>query len=54
MIIRAGRDGNWRTSRNYPNYRIVKIGQSTEKSPEYLRKLTLVQTPVKDYQLRLV
>ena len=33
---------------------IVKIGQSTKKSPEDLKRLAVTQTPVKDYQLSLV
>ena len=40
--------------RNYhPNYSI-KIGQNTEKSPVELRRLAVIQTPVKYHQLRLV
>ena len=31
--------GNKGTSRDHPNYSIIKIGQNTEKSPRHLRKL---------------
>ena len=37
-----------------PNYYIIEIGQNTEKSPEDLAKLVVIQTPVKNYQLTLV
>ena len=37
-----------------PNYSIVAINQNTEKSPGDLRRLALIQTPVKDYHLTLV
>ena len=39
---------------NYSNYSIVEISQNTEKSPGDLRRLTVTQTSVKDYQLMLV
>ena len=45
----AGIVGNRRTSRDYPNYSIVKIGQNTEKSPSDLRRLTVTQTLMKDH-----
>ena len=47
----AGRVGNRRTNRYHPNYRIVEIGQNTEKSPVHLRRLSVTQTPVKDHRL---
>ena len=34
-----GRIGNKRTSRDHPNYSIIKIGQNIEKSPGDLRRL---------------
>ena len=46
IIKRTG--GHDRTSEDYPNYSIVKIGQNTEKSPGDLRRLAVSQTPVKD------
>ena len=46
--------GNKRTSGDHWNYNIVEIGQNTEKSPGYKRKLVVYQTPVKDHQLTLV
>ena len=36
--------GNKRTSGNYLNYSLVKIGQNTEKSSGYLRRLAVTQT----------
>ena len=42
----TGELGNKRTSGDHPNYLIVEIDQNTEKSPGYLRKLALTQTPV--------
>ena len=41
----TGRIGNRRKNRNYPSYRIVKIGQITEKSPGDLRRLVVTQIP---------
>ena len=45
---------NKMTSRDHPNYSIIKIGQNTEKSPGDWRRLTVAQTPVRNYQLTLV
>ena len=50
---RVGKIGNRRTSRDHPNYSILKIGQNTDKSPGDLRGTDATQIPVKDYQLRL-
>ena len=36
------------------NYRIIKIGQNTEKSPGDLRRLAVTQTSVEIHQLMLV
>ena len=47
----AGGVRNRKISRDHPNY-IVEVGQNTEKSPGYSRRLT--GTPVKDHQLKLV
>ena len=41
-------------SGDHPNYCIIEIGQNTEKSPEDLRRLAVIQTPVKDHQLTLM
>ena len=41
-------------SRVHPDYRIIRIGQNTEKSLRDLRKLAATQTPVKDQKLTLV
>ena len=42
---------NQRTSGDHLEYCIIKIGQNTEKSPGDLRRLTVTQTLVKNYQL---
>ena len=49
-----GRVGNRRKTGNHPNYCIVKTNQNTEKSPGYMRRLAVAETPVKDHQLMLV
>ena len=46
--------GNKRMSGDHPNYCITEISQNTEKSPEDLKRLDVIQTPVKDHQLILV
>ena len=43
--------GNKKTSRDNPNYSIIKISQNPEKSPGDLRRHVVTQTPVKDHQL---
>ena len=40
---------NQRTSGDHPDYCIIKIGYNTEKSPGDLRKLAVIQTPMKDH-----
>ena len=45
---------NRRTSRDFPDYSIVEVGQNSEKSPGDLRRLAVTRTPVKNYQLTLV
>ena len=47
----TGRLGNQRTSGEHPNYSIIKIGQNTEKSSGDLRRLAVIQTTMKNYQL---
>ena len=49
----ARRVGNRRTSRDRPNYCIVKIVKNTEKSSGDLRTLVVTQTPVKDHRLQV-
>ena len=39
--------GNKRTSRSHACYSIAEIGQNTEKSPEELKRVAVVQTSVK-------
>ena len=54
LVKGTGGVGNLKTSRDHPNYSIVRIGQNTEKNPGHLRRLAVTQTPVNDYQLTLV
>ena len=49
----TGEFRNQRTSGDHPDYNIIKISQNTENSPGVLRRLAVIQTPVKDYQLTL-
>ena len=55
-LQRIGKEklGNTRTSRDHPNYSIIKIGQNSEKSPGDSRRLAVTQTPVRNYNLTLV
>ena len=51
--------GNWRSWKLQDvgetiNYRIIKISQDTEKSPEDLTRLVVTQTRVRNHQLSLV
>ena len=46
----TGRIENQRKNRDHPNYSIVGIGQNTEKSPGDLRKVAVIQTPVKNHK----
>ena len=41
--------GSWRTSGDHPNDSII-----TEKSPGYLRRFAVTQTPVKNHRLMLM
>ena len=45
---------NKTSSGENPNYRIIKIGQNTEKSPGNLKRLADTQIPIRNYQLTLV
>ena len=38
--------------RDHPNYSIDENGQNTEKSPGDLRRLAVIQNPMKDHQLQ--
>ena len=57
-LQRLGKETGWyrnqKTSRDHPDYRIDKISQNTEMSPEDLRRLAVTQTSVKDHQLTMV
>ena len=46
--------GSWRTGRDYPNDSIAKKGQNPETSPGDLRRLAVIQTPVKNHQPKLM
>ena len=50
----TGSLGDKRMRGDHSDYSIIEIGQNTEKSLGDLRRLVVTQTPVKDYQLRLV
>ena len=54
--IIKGTGGLWarRTSRDHPNFNIIRNGQNTEKSPGDLRRIAVTQTPVKNHQLKLM
>ena len=54
IIKSPGGLGSWRTGRDYPNDSITENGQNTEKRPEDLRRLAVIQTPVKNHQLTLM
>ena len=43
--------GNRRTNRDPANYGIINIGQNTKKNPGDLRRLAIIQTPMKDNQV---
>ena len=45
--------GNQRMDGDYPDYRIVKIGQNSEKSHGYFIRFAVTQTPVKDHQVNI-
>ena len=49
----TGTLGNKRTSGDHPDH-IIKIGLNTEKSPGDLRRLAVIQSPVRNYLLTLV
>ena len=53
MLQRVQDLKNKRTSGDHPNYRIVGIGQNTEKSLGNLGTLALTQTPVENCQLTM-
>ena len=44
---------NQRTSRDHPNYSIIKIDQNTEKGLVELRRLAVTQAPVYNHQQKL-
>ena len=52
--IETGELGNKKTSGEHPNNSIVDIGQNTEKSPGDLRRHSVNQIPVENYQRTLV
>ena len=54
IIKGPGGLGNWRTGGDYPNDTIVEDGQNTETSPGDLRRLAVIQIPVKNHPLTLM
>ena len=54
IIKRPGELGSWLTGGDYPNDSIAENGQNPETSPGDLRRLTITQTPGKNYQLTLM
>ena len=50
---RTGRLRNKRTSGDYQDYCIIKISQNTKKCTGALRRLTVIHTPMKNYQQTL-
>ena len=44
---------NKRTTGNHQYFRIIKIGQNTEKSPGELKRFAVTQTPLRHHQLTL-
>ena len=46
--------GSWRRSEDHQNYSIIENGQNTEKNPRDLKRLAVIQTPVKDHHLMLM
>ncbi len=53
LIKGTGGLGSRKTNGDHPNY-IIENGQNTEKSPEDLKTLAVIQTPLKNYQLKLM
>ena len=54
ILVVIGGLGNKKTGRDHTNYGIIKIGQTSAKSPGYLRKNAVTLTPVKNHWLTLV
>ena len=54
IIKETGGLGSRRTSGDHPSYGIIENRQNTEKSPGYVRRLAVTQTPWKDHQLKLL
>ena len=54
LNTRTGGLGNKRTNGDHPNYSIVEIGRNTEKSRGDLRRLAVIQIPVRNHQETLV
>ena len=49
LVRKTGGIRHQRKIRNHPDYCIIEISQNTAKSPRDLRKLTVTQTPAKDW-----
>ena len=50
----TGRFGNKKTIGDHQDYSIVEIGQNIEKNPWELRRIIVIQTPVRNHQLTLL
>ena len=51
---KTGGTGSQRRKRDHPDYRVIKIGLNTEKSPGDLKILHIPQIPLKNEQLTLM
>ena len=51
LVHETDRVVNWKTRRDHPNYDISEIGKNTEKRCGNLRRLAIIQIPLKDHQL---
>ena len=45
----SGGVGNKKTSGDHSNYSIIEIDQNTKESPGVLKRLAVIQTPVRNY-----
>ena len=54
VVKGPGRLGNKRINEDHPDYRIIMIGQNTDKSPGDSRRLVVLQTPTENHLQELV
>ena len=50
----AGKNSNWRTSRDHPIFSLIKTGRNTVMNAGDLKRFDITRTPEKDSQLTLV